>query len=347
MSFLTLPPFRLTSCLLAMSLSLAACGGGDGGSASLENSNNSSGGDSASLGNSNSNSNGSSNNAVGSGGSNAGSDSSSVNSPAEIVPPPKEVPPSVTSTPMQVLVPAYFNPAPGWDAMTSSAKAHPDVKITAILNPQNGKFTNVNAAFTNAIASFKLAGGNVVGYVSTNYAKRSLAEVKANIDNYLLHYPEVSGFFLDEMEAKGKQLNFYSDVANYIRGKGLNLQIIGNPGTLPVEAFTSVGDTLVTFEGKEVDYRSFNPATLHSWVYDKPSTIQAALVHNADNCKLMQQALTTAALLRTHTSLIYVTELEFDYSTGIGNPWKSLPKYWTQLLDSVDAINKQQPLPAC
>lgn len=339
MSFLTLPPFRLTSCLLAMSLCLAACGGGDGGSASLRNSNNSSDGGSASLGNSN--------NAVGSGGSNAGFDSSSVNSPAEIVPPPKEETLSVTPTPMQVLVPAYFNPAPAWDAMTTSAKTHPDVKITAILNPQNGKFTNVNAAFTNAIASFKLAGGNVVGYVSTNYAKRSLAEVKANIDNYLLHYPEVSGFFLDEMEAKGKQLNFYSDVANYIRGKGLNLQIIGNPGTLPVEAFTSVSDTLVTFEGKEVDYRSFNPATLHNWVYDKPSTIQAALVHNADNCKLMQQALTMAALPRTHTSLIYVTELEFDYSTGIGNPWKSLPKYWTQLLDSVDAINKQQPLPAC
>lgn len=342
MPFLTLHPFRLTSCLLAMSLSLAACGGGDGGSASLGNSNNSSGGGSASLGNSNGN-----NNAVASGGSNAGSDSSSVNNPAEIIPPAKEEPPSVAPTPMQVLVPAYFNPAPGWDAMTSSAKTHPDVKITAILNPQNGKFTNVNAAFTNAIASFKLAGGNVVGYVSTNYAKRSLAEVKANIDNYLLHYPEVSGFFLDEMEAKGKQLDFYSDVANYIRGKGRNLQIIGNPGTLPVEAYASVSDTLVTFEGKELDYRSFNPATLHNWVYDKPSTIQSALVHNADNCKLMQQTLTTAALPRTHTSLIYVTELEFDYSTGIGNPWKGLPKYWTQLLDSVDAINKQQPLPAC
>ncbi|MBI1625228.1 spherulation-specific family 4 protein [Comamonas suwonensis] len=270
-----------------------------------------------------------------------------MNNPAEIVPAAKEETPSVTPTPMQVLVPAYFNPAPGWDVMTSSAKAHPDVKITAILNPQNGKFTNVNVALTNAIASFKLAGRNVVGYVSTNYAKRSLAEVKANIDNYLLHYPEVSGFFLDEMEAKGKQLDFYSDVANYIRDKGLNLQIIGNPGTLPVEAYTSVSDTLVTFEGKEVDYRSFNPATLHNWVYDKPNTIQAALVHNADNCKLMQQALTMAALPRTHTSLIYVTELEFDYSTGIGNPWKSLPKYWTQLLDSVDAINKQQPLPAC
>ncbi|WP_158235162.1 spherulation-specific family 4 protein [Comamonas sp. 26] len=270
-----------------------------------------------------------------------------MNNPAEIVPAAKEETPSVTPTPMQVLVPAYFNPAPGWDVMTSSAKAHPDVKITAILNPQNGKFTNVNVALTNAIASFKLAGGNVVGYVSTNYAKRSLAEVKANIDNYLLHYPEVSGFFLDEMEAKGKQLDFYSDVANYIRGKGLNLQIIGNPGTLPVEAYASVSDTLVTFEGKEVDYRSFNPATLHNWVYDKPSTIQAALVHNADNCKLMQQTLTMAALPRIHTSLIYVTELEFDYSTGIGNPWKSLPKYWTQLLDSVDAINKQQSLPAC
>lgn len=333
MPLLSLHSFRLTSCLLAMSLSLAACGGGDEGSGSTSSGN--------------SNSNGSSTNTVGSGGNNAGSDSSSTNNPAEIVPPAKEEPPSVTATPMQVLVPAYFNPVPDWDAMTSGAKAHPDVKITAILNPQNGKFTNVNAAFTNAIASFKLAGGNVVGYVSTNYGKRSLAEVRANIDNYLLHYPEVSGFFLDEMEAKGKQLDFYSDVASYIRGKGLNLRIIGNPGTLPVEAYASVSDTLVTFEGKEVDYRSFNPATLHNWVYNKPRTIQAALVHNADSCKLMQQTLTTAALPRTHTSLIYVTELEFEYSTGIGNPWKSLPKYWTQLLGSVDAINKRQPLPAC
>lgn len=248
---------------------------------------------------------------------------------------------------MQVLVPAYFNPADGWDEMTRGAKDYPGVKITAILNPTNGQFTTANSQFTTAIKAFKAEGGSIVGYVMTKYGNRASADVKANIDHYLQLYPDVSGVFLDEMEAKGKQLAYYKEIADYIKGKNANLQIIGNPGTLPDGAYAGISDALVTFEGKEVDYRKFNPEPLHNWVYNEPSTAQAMLVHNAATCSQMQQTLKTAALPRSHTRLVYVTHLEFDYSTGVGNPWKTLPSYWTQLLASVNAINQQQAMPTC
>jgi hypothetical protein len=38
------------------------------------------------------------------------------------------------------------------------------VKITAILNPENGNFTKENSQFTAAINAFKAQGGRVVGW---------------------------------------------------------------------------------------------------------------------------------------------------------------------------------------
>lgn len=250
-------------------------------------------------------------------------------------------------TPMQVLVPAYFNPSPGWDDITRGAKAYPDVKITAILNPENGNFTQANSQFTDAINAFRAQGGRVVGYVATGYGSRSMGAVKANVDNYLRLYPGVSGFFLDEMAAKSDQLAFYREIYEYIKGKSADLQIIGNPGTFPDGAYAGITDALVTFEGLETDYRQINPQPQSTWVYDRPTTAQAMLVHNAPTCAVMQNTLKTADLPRTHTGLAYVTSLEYDPRTDVGNPWAALPSYWTQLLGSVDALNKNQPLPSC
>lgn len=65
------------------------------------------------------------------------------------------------------------------------------------------------------------------------------------------------------------------------------------------------------------------------------------LVHSASTCTAMQEALKTAAAARTNTGWVYVTD------QPVGSPWSALPSYWTKLLGTVDARNKNRTLPAC
>ena len=259
--------------------------------------------------------------------------------------------------PLEVLVPAYFSPGKNspWDTLVSGAKSYPDVRITAILNPNNGIFTKEDTKFTEAITAFKAQGGKVIGYVSTAYGngKRTVADVKANIDAYRTYYPAIDGIFLDEMASSTNRLDFYREIYSYIKGLDATLRVVGNPGTFPAAAYAGVANALVTFEGKEEKYRSINPqldqdtGAAHTWVYDRANTAQVMLAHNATTCTAMQNAVKTADLARTNAGVVYVTDLEYDYATDTGNPWAKLPTYWTQLLGTVDAINKSRALPSC
>lgn len=264
---------------------------------------------------------------------------------------------------LEVLVPAYFGAgldSPIWDALIDSARSYPDVKITAILNPpDSGIFTAVNFDLTTAATNFKATGKTdangvwnrkVIGYVSTDYGqegRRSLSDVKANVDNYRAIYPVIDGIFLDEMSNEAQRVPFYTDVYNYIKGLDSKFYIVGNPGTYPNEAYAALADTLVTFEGKESAYQSINPQPANAWVYHKTNTTQAMLVHDASTCSAMQSAVTQAHLARNNTGVVYVTDLPYDFATNTGNPWARLPIYWKTLLGTVDAINKNRALPVC
>ena len=254
---------------------------------------------------------------------------------------------------LQVLVPAYFYPLPGsgWDSLATTAKTVPSVAITAILNPNNGPGSKVDAQYSKAIGSFVQAGGKIIGYVSTRYGNGgvSQATVRTHIDRYLAFYgrENIGGFFIDEMSNKSAQLGFYREVYDYIKGLDSKLQVVGNPGTLPVADYAQVADTLVTFEGQASAYARFNPQPSYGWVYDQPRQKQAMLVHDALDCRGMQSSLSTAATERSHTGWVYATDLQYDYANNIGDPWAKLPTYWDKLLLTVDAINKGSALPSC
>ena len=263
--------------------------------------------------------------------------------------------------PLEVLVPAYFNAGSNspWEQLISGARSHPDVPITAILNPTNGIFTDTDTEFVNAIKAFKATStsGNrqVIGYVSTDYgnnSRRSRADILANVNNYLAKYPLtdgvtlIDGIFLDEMAATNDRLPFYRDIYDDIKAVNPRLRVIGNPGTFPIAAYSAVADALVTFEGQAVAYQSIDPQPFNTWVYNKANAAQVMLVHDA-NCTAMQSALQRADLARTNTGLVYATNLHFNFSTGTGNPWADLPVYWTNLLGTVSALNSNRTLPNC
>ncbi|WCM89407.1 spherulation-specific family 4 protein [Acidovorax sp. NCPPB 3576] len=255
------------------------------------------------------------------------------------------------AAPMEVLVPAYFYPSEGspWDAMTAGAAAYPSVTVTAILNPNNGVFTRANPEFTTAATAFVRAGGKLLGYVYTGYGSRSISKVKGNIDKYLSLYGTglVSGLFIDEMSSAPGRITYYRQLFDYIKSKGATLRVVGNPGTVPNAAYAAVADTLVTFENRNAAFADYDPRASGGWLYQMANTRQNALVHDAADCAAMQAAVRSAATARVNSGVVYVTDDTFDPDTQEGNPWDTLPPYWTRLLGTVDSVNRGATLPTC
>jgi len=256
--------------------------------------------------------------------------------------------------PLEILVPAYFYPSAGgsdWDRLSASALAHPGLKLTAILNPANGIFSSTEPRYLQAAQDFVGAGGRLLGYVYTRYGTgaRSVSDIKANIDRYLDLYGRglISGIFLDEMAANAASLGFYQEIYNHIKSRDASLRVLGNPGTVPTEGYAGVADAIVTFEGTGADYAGYDPRQTGDWLYARANSTQAMLVHNAMTCQAMQAAVATAATPLANAGLVYATDRVFDYATQTGNPWATLPSYWTQLLATVAAVNQGQALPAC
>jgi hypothetical protein len=256
-------------------------------------------------------------------------------------------------SPLELLVPAYFYPSngSGWEALAAAASAYPELKVTAILNPSNGIFTTAQARYVQAAQKFVDAGGQLLGYVYTNYGRgpRTLADVQTNVDRYLELYGRelISGIFVDEMSNKTSELAFYQALYRYIKDKDPSLRVVGNPGTIPATRMATVADALITFEGQALNFANYDPRRTGPWLYHLSNTRQGALVHNASTCTAMQTALKRAASAQANSGLVYITHRQYDYATNTGNPWASLPTYWTALLQSLQALNQGQALPAC
>ncbi len=260
--------------------------------------------------------------------------------------------------PLQLLVPAYSTGGAGasavspWTTLTSGAASYPAVKITAIANPHNGILTAATTAdgtLGTDIDTFKTVPGTsnrVLAYVATasgSSATLSLTDVKTSIDRYLDLYPgQLDGFFLDAMATGSDRLAFFTDLYDHIKRKDPALVVVGNPGTYPNAAYADVADILVTYAGNAAAYQNINPQPLNSWVYRKPNTAQAMLVHSASTCMEMKNILKTARQPRMNTGLVYITDL------ALGASWTGpLATYWTQMLGTIDALNAGRSEPLC
>jgi len=251
--------------------------------------------------------------------------------------------------PLELLVPAYFaaGTSSPWTSLTAGGNSYPNVKITAIANPNNGVLTATTTANTDlvtAITAFKSTHRKVIGYVSTLYGNgaRSEADVKTTIDKYIELYPGLEGFFIDEMASGINRLAHYETIYSYIKGKNAAFVVIGNPGIFPDPAYTGAADALVTFEGSAAGYQALDPQqSSNTWVYSQANTAQAMLTHSADTCTAMQETVKYANLARLNTGLVFATDQTTNRSAT------ALPSYWTKLLGTVDALNAGRTLPAC
>jgi hypothetical protein len=230
---------------------------------------------------------------------------------------------------VRLLVPAYFYPAgrgrDEWDKLLTAAS---EVPIVAIVNPASGPGRRVDPNYS---AIFERAANaknlTLIGYVTTSYAKRPVADVNAEVDRWLEFYPGINGIFFDEQASGHEHVDYQAELYEHVRTARKLKLVITNPGTTCAEGFVSrpAADAVCLFEGP----RPFDAAPLPEWVARyKPDRI-AALSYQIESSSDMQKLIAAAG--ERKIGYCYVTD------AGGNNPWNRLPKYWEE---EVKAVNR-------
>lgn len=234
-------------------------------------------------------------------------------------------------SPLGILVPAYFSPGAKWNEMDFAASRVP---LIAIMNPDNGPGASQSSSYISALASLHQAGGKVIGYIYSSYGTRPLSNVEADINNYISWY-QVDGFFVDEMtdDSSASNLTYYASLYQYIKGKGANYNVTGNPGENTQESYITqpADDRLMIFENNGAKYTSFAPS---SWVYKYPADQFDHLPYDVTNITTMSNYVSLA--INRNAGWVYISDSTL-YSV--------LPSYWTNEVNLIQTLNSSNLLP--
>ncbi len=224
-----------------------------------------------------------------------------------------------------IMVPAYFPPGAKWEAMNEAASKVP---LIAILNPNSGPGAALSTNYVAALAQLHAAGGKAIGYVSSDYTRRPMAKVQADIDQYLSWY-NVDGFFIDEMtnDANTNHLDYYSAIYQFIKTKGPHYSVTGNPGANTEESYLAkpTADILMIFESGGAKYANYNPP---GWVSKHPAENFAHLPYLSVGTETLTNYVSLA--VARNAGWIYFSDLK---------TYSRLPTYWTNEVALVQSLN--------
>lgn len=236
-----------------------------------------------------------------------------------------------------ILVPLYLYPADihtnaTFNRLMDLKRRYETVPIWVIVNPASGPGTTVEANYTKAIDRLLGAGCVVVGYVRTDYGKRTEAEVRQDIDSWRKMHPRTQGIFFDEMnyEDTDEKVKHQLALTAYANEKGF-WPTIANPGTgTPGRYFASdVTDVIVVHEGSEWPEEKTLHGDFFGGYSDYPPSTRCVLVHSM---KKIDPA--KVKMIRKYARWIYVTE--DPYKVGdpkADNPWDSLSTHMETLCE--------------
>ncbi len=237
---------------------------------------------------------------------------------------------TASAAPMGIMVPAYFYPTPDgyWSELNFAATRVP---LVVIMNPDSGPGKSKDEVYVQALEKLHHAGGKSVGYIHTSYGARPLAEVKQEIDLYLLFYA-LDGFFIDEMtnDKIPAHVDYYAAHYQYIKAQGANYTVTGNPGSNTQEEYLKrpTDDCFMIFEDNRTNYTDFTPA---SWVIRHPAQQFAQLPYDVTNASAMSNHVELA--MSRNAGWIYITD------DKLPNPYNTLPAYWTNEVNLVRSLN--------
>lgn len=213
-----------------------------------------------------------------------------------------------------VLIPLYIRPGAAWDRVAAVARAHPSVPIVAILNPASGPGTSQSATYVDGIKNLLDAQVQPIGYVSTDYGRRSIENTKSDISRWATWYPDIHGIFLDEMVTKPDLLGYYLSAQSFVLEHFDS--VVGNPGTTPHPDMFQAADALVVAEGTSP------PAAQDLAELEEAGGAGklAVLVHGASAGVVTDWLPEAKAFLR----YVYITD------DVLPNPWNTLSAYFEE-----------------
>ncbi|HYJ75531.1 MAG TPA: spherulation-specific family 4 protein [Kineosporiaceae bacterium] len=219
---------------------------------------------------------------------------------------------------LDLLVPAYAHPLADPEAWQRLVALAPWLRAV-IVNVHNGPGDGEDAAYPDVLKALQEAGVRTVGYVDTDYGRRPVPQVVADVEAWLARY-DVRGVFLDQVATGLDLLDQYADVTVAARARGADYVVL-NPGAVPHPGYVDLANITITFEGPWRDYRRLAEP---EWVRALPTSRFAHLVHEVPDAEALAASFRRAG--RHHVRTFYAT-------TGGGdNPWGVIPAELVELL---------------
>ena len=238
-------------------------------------------------------------------------------------------PPAAPAT--KLLVPAYFYPAGDglatWKTLLDAAKKLP---VVAIVNPASGPGKAADPNYAELFEIARPSPATLIGYVTLGYAKRPLADVKAEVDAWVKLYPDIKGIFFDEQPSGGDGVAFARAAFAHGRAAIPKGVFLSNPGTVCVKDYLADpdGPAACLYEGKA----GFDRFAMPAWAKGMPADRFALLRYEVKTADEMRAAVARGRALGA--GYVYVTD-----ATGV-NPWDRLPSYWAAEVAAVGGAKK-------
>jgi hypothetical protein len=216
-----------------------------------------------------------------------------------------------------LLVPLYHYPGnihknSVYNRLIAVKRKYETIPFWVIINPASGPGEKVDANYTKAIDRLLGAGCVVLGYVTTNYGKRTEAQVQRDIDQWLKLYPRIQGIFFDEMRYEdNKTAAAYQAALNRYAHNAGCWPTVANPGAdTPGRYFAaSAADVIVIHEGAAWPKEERLKGDYFGGYSDYPPFTRAVLVHSQR--KLDRNSL---QIVRQYARWVYVTEALYRHA---------------------------------
>ena len=230
----------------------------------------------------------------------------------------------------EILVPLYSYPTSDqWATLKSSAFQYPSLTFIVIVNPNSGPGSSPpNSDWVSGMRSLNsIQNIKTIGYVYTNYGRRSTSTVKSDVAAYAA-WPSgaaPSGIFFDQVATDAASIPYYSDITTYTRSTFPNGLVFFNPGTVPnTNNYFSLADQVVIHEEPYRRYKYPANAKVPSGV---PYSQFSVIVYSIPSNNVL------ASLVNTMVSAGYGSM----YLTKEGNQYNSFGSSWNTFLSLVYA----------
>jgi hypothetical protein len=209
------------------------------------------------------------------------------------------------------------------------------VPVICVINPGSGPGTVWDGNYAATITLLQAAGATVIGYVSTSYAARDPAAVRADVLMWHTLYAAtpVNGIFFDELPydpgVGNASVTLYEGYYNYVKSVGYSL-IVANPGTNEQAIWyqNKVADIIVTWETSSWPAVADMQGLFVGGHSNFDWRVNAMLVYN-------QPSLDIDKL----TSMLPYVKWAFITDDNLPNPWDTIGSYAETLFAAISTSN--------